>query len=46
MYLEGGTEASMLYQGKNTFLWQVNDNIKLFLKGVILLPNVIGIKKK
>lgn len=46
MYLEGGTEAAMLYQGKKAFLWQVNDNIKLFLKGVILLPNVIGIKKK
>lgn len=46
MYLEGGTEAAMLYQGQKTFLWQVNDNIKLFLKGIILLPNVIGIKRK
>lgn len=46
MYAEGGTEASMAYGTDPVFLWQHQDNIMLFLKGVVRLPNVIGIKKR
>lgn len=46
MYTEGGVEASMVYRGKRIFLWQHEENIMLFLKGNVKLPNVIGVKRK
>lgn len=46
MYTEGGVEAGMAYRGKRIFLWQHEENIMLFLKGNINIPNVIGVKRK
>lgn len=46
MYTEGGVEASMAYKKEQIFLWQHEENIMLFLKGNVKLPNVIGIKRK
>lgn len=46
MYTEGGVEAGMAYRGKHVYLWQHEENIMLFLKGTVKLPNVIGIKRK
>lgn len=46
MYAEGGAEASMAYRKKTVFLWQHEENIMLFLKGTVKLPNIIGIKRK
>ena len=46
MYTEGGVEAGMAYRDKRIFLWQHEENIMLFLKGTINIPNVIGIKRK
>lgn len=49
MYTEGGIEAGMAYQHEShepAFLWQHEENIMLFLKGNVSLPNVIGVKRK
>jgi hypothetical protein len=46
MYTEGGVEAGMAYKGKHLYLWQHEENIMLFLKGSVKLPNVIGITRK
>lgn len=46
MYTEGGVEAGMAYGGKQLFLWQHEENIMLFLKGAVKIPNVIGVKRK
>lgn len=46
MYTEGGVEASMAYKKEHIFLWQHEENIILFLKGNVKLPNVIGVKRK
>lgn len=46
MYTEGGSEAGMAYRNTSLFLWQYEDNIIFFLKGIIKLPNVIGVKKR
>lgn len=46
MYTEGGVEAGMAYAGKHLYLWQHEENIMLFLKGNVKLPNVIGITRK
>lgn len=46
MYVEGGSEACMAYRKDTLFLWQHNDNIMFLLKGIIRLPNIIGVKKR